>query len=541
MKSTGESPRFILILGSLLLLAYAAYNIGIAWMDSVPGNSTAFEPATQTLTPTITQTPSITPTSVPLYWITPTNTPGGATATLKFSATPLGTKLEESIASTPVPAESTPTLIPTPTTIPDSAYPPPGEDQTATVPAPTPTSTGDTYPGPGATAPVSVGTQDPYPAPGVTPSPTSDPNPDETEDPYPGPEEPTVTPLPTATATSDDDQPAPTPTPSPTVQAIDLTPTQILPPSTASPLITTLTYSETLVVPGGSINQAVWSQDGSTLALATSKGLYQYDAQLLKKQNVFDAGASLLSARLAFNDELLITGGGDAMIRWWDRETKGFLGSLPGHLLGVTRLDLSDFGNFLASGSDDATVRVWDVSTAFNQGVDAVNLLFTFRDPVARVMDMDASPNGEMVAAASQRNVHIWHPQSGVLLKKISQPEGWYTALSFSPDSQVLTTAFDGRRLEFWNTSSWQRFKFIRLSAPVQVLAYSPDGIYLAVGFVDGRIQIWEARSKLLRVDLVGHEGLTSLAFDSIGTRLMASSADGTLRIWDVSPLYGLD
>jgi WD40 repeat protein len=229
------------------------------------------------------------------------------------------------------------------------------------------------------------------------------------------------------------------------------------------------------------------------------------------------------------------------MIRWWDLETQGYLGSLPGHLLGVTRLDLPDFGNFLASGSDDATVRVWDVSTAFNQGVDAVRLLFTFRDPVARVVDLDASPNGEMLAAASQRNVHVWHPQTGVLLKKISQPEGWYSAVTFSPDSQVLATAFDGRRLEFWNTFTWQRVKFIRLSTPVQVLAYSPDGIYLAVGYTDGRIQIWDARNKFLRVDLAGHEGLTSLTFDSVGTRLVTSSADGTIRVWDVSPLYGVD
>jgi len=275
--------------------------------------------------------------------------------------------------------------------------------------------------------------------------------------------------------------------------------------------------------------------------MATSKGLYQYDAQKLEKQTVFDAGASILSAKFAFNNSILIAGGGDAMIRWWNLETEGYLGSLPGHLLGVARLDLPNSGNFLASGSDDATVRVWDVLTAFNQGIDSIRLLHTFRDPVARVMDMDASANGEMIAAASQRNVHIWQPQSGVLLKNISQPEGWYSALAFSPDSQTLTTAFDGQRLEFWNTSNWQRVKFINLVASVQALAYSPDGNYLAVGYTDGRIQLWEVSTKSLRADLAGHEGLTNLAFAPFNNHLVTSSNDGTVRIWDVSPLYGVD
>jgi hypothetical protein len=535
MNPKPESPRFLLILGSLFLLAYAAYHLGAAWMDSIPENATAIGYITPTPSPTITLTPTVTPTQVPLYWITPTFMSGEPTPTLETTATLQAGIPEVALINTPTPTLIMATPTSTSTQESDTADPPPEETLAATLAAPTPTAPSVAYPGPDGTP---SKTENPYPGPGETPLPTAAPDTDETDDPYPGPAA-TATPRPTATATSQDEKPTPTLTPSPTTQvtAPGLPTAPIQPTSTVVPIITTLAYSETLVVANGSVNQVIWSQDDSTLVLATSKGLYLYDAATLKKQRVFDPGASILSTRLTANDGLLVTGGVDGTIRWWDLATTGYLGSLSDHLLGVVRLDLPDFGNFLASASDDATVRVWDISTLYNLGADSVRLLFTFRDPVTRVMDLDVNPDGQMVAAASQQHVHIWNSQSGALLRTISQPLGWYTALTFSPDSQVLTTAYDGRRLEFWNTLTWERIKFIPLTGPVQTLACSPDGFFLVVGFEDGRIQIWDVRSKLLRADLIGYPGLTSLDFNALGNRLATSSADGSIRIWDLTLL----
>ena len=536
MNPKPESPRFILILGSLFLLAYAAYNLGAAWMDSVPENATAVGFVTLTPTPTITLTPSVTPTSVPLYWITPTFEPGEKPPTFKEAVTPPAEIPEVALTPMPTPSPTIdiPTAFPTQNPTSESAYPPPETSPTASPVVPTATPTTQAYPGPENTP---SKTENPYPGPGETPNPTSPPDPTQPQNPYPGPDA-TATPQPTPTATFQAAQPSPTLTPSPTVQAAapNLTPTSLLPTPTAIPVISTLAYSDTLVM-NGSVNQVVWSQDDSTLVLATSKGLYLYDAEKLKKQSVLDPGASILSTRLAINDTLVVTGGSDAEIRWWDMATQGYLGAFSEHLLGVVRLDLPSFGNILATGSDDATVQVWDISTLYNLGADSAQRLFTFRDPVTRVMDLDVSPDGQMLAAASQQHVHIWNPQSGTLQRIISQPVGWYTALAFSPDNQVLTTAYDGRRLEFWNTLTWARIKFIPLSEPVKALAYNPDGLLLAVGYEDGCIQIWDVRSKRLRADLVGQPELTSLAFSALGDRLATSGADGRIRIWDLAPL----
>ncbi len=517
MNPKSESPRFVLILGGLFLIAYAAFWAGSAWMDSVAADQAAsLETPTLTPTPGISQTPTISPTSLPLYWITPTNFHWTPTAEQQNTSTP-GSEMP-TVSQTGIPATPENTLAP-PTQEPTEFAP---TISPMVTPIASPTS--DSYPGP-------EPTNDPYPGPIPT------------YDPYPGPGG-TSTPLPTFTATDSGNpgQPSPTLMPSLTPQPTDsaITPTPVATnalqtPTSTSPPLTTIPYTETLIISNGVVNQVIWSQDALTLTLATSYGLYLVDADTLHREQILDKGASVLSAAYAFNDGLIATGGGDAVIRWWDPENNKYLGDLQGHRLGVVRLGLPIFGSFLASGSDDAAIRVWDISTMYNLGVDGVRLLFVFYEPQNRVTDLAVSGIGEMVAASSNQFVHIWNPFSGELLKTIHQPTGWYTALALSPDSLTLATAFDGRRLEFWNTHTWARSKFLPLDGAVQVLSFSSDGNLFAVGYEDGRIKIWNARTYQLLADLSGHKGLTSMAFSPAGDQLATTSDNGTIRIWDVT------
>jgi WD40 repeat protein len=277
----------------------------------------------------------------------------------------------------------------------------------------------------------------------------------------------------------------------------------------------------------GSVHQVIWLDDESDLALATSNGLYLYQLSGNGPQ-ILDAGAPVISVAYIPDDGWVIGGGLDALIRIWDESTGKFITYLSGHLLGVIRLSYAQAANFLASASDDATVRIWDSNG---------NLMYTLRGPITRVVDMAFSSNGRLVAAASHQHTHIWDSGTGELSHIISQPMGWYTAAAFSPDSRVLATAYDGRRLELWDTVTWERIEIIPLSAAVRSLAYSPDGRMLAVGYESGRIQIWDAYYDFLLADFAGHPKLTSMTFNPYDDQLATSSAEGTIRVWDIAPL----
>ena len=53
----------------------------------------------------------------------------------------------------------------------------------------------------------------------------------------------------------------------------------------------------------------------------------------------------------------------DATTRIWDTTTGKHINTLEGHLAGISTIAWSPDSKSLASGSDDKSIRLWDVST----------------------------------------------------------------------------------------------------------------------------------------------------------------------------------
>jgi WD40 repeat protein len=70
-------------------------------------------------------------------------------------------------------------------------------------------------------------------------------------------------------------------------------------------------------------------------------------------------GALLFSA----NGKILVSGGWDRTIKFWDTETNGEICCLEGHPDGLSALAFSPDGAQLASADWSGTVKVWDVAT----------------------------------------------------------------------------------------------------------------------------------------------------------------------------------
>eukprot|EP00808_Paulinella_micropora_P030475 g68739.t1 len=109
-----------------------------------------------------------------------------------------------------------------------------------------------------------------------------------------------------------------------------------------------------------------WSADGKQLACGTKAGVINLwnakTGELMRKLQGHLAG--MVINALAFHGEFLISGSNDRTIRVWD--TDGRCAVLVGHASGVTSLALSPSGDFLLSaGPSDGPLRVWDLSAAW--------------------------------------------------------------------------------------------------------------------------------------------------------------------------------
>src|SRR6185369_6617731 len=73
--------------------------------------------------------------------------------------------------------------------------------------------------------------------------------------------------------------------------------------------------------------------------------------------------ASVLATAFSPDGRLLASGGDDAVVKLWDTATGREIATLNGHSLGVKAVAFSDDGKLLVSGSDDGSARLWDVNT----------------------------------------------------------------------------------------------------------------------------------------------------------------------------------
>jgi len=102
--------------------------------------------------------------------------------------------------------------------------------------------------------------------------------------------------------------------------------------------------------------------------------------------------------------DMLATGSDDNTIRLWDVASQRVLGqSLQGHTKWIADIAFSVDGKILASGSDDNTVRLWDV-------VNQQALGNPLRGHGSDVESVAFSPDGKILASGSwDRTIFLWN------------------------------------------------------------------------------------------------------------------------------------
>ncbi len=197
-----------------------------------------------------------------------------------------------------------------------------------------------------------------------------------------------------------------------------------------------------------------------------------------------------------------------------------------GHSGSVAHAVFSPDGRWVATASNDGSVKLWDAATARE--------LRSWNDHGDVVDAVAFSPDGAHVVSGSwDRTVRIWSADTGSLERSLSGHRDAVAALAFHPDGTRFASAGWDGQVFLWELASGQRLRELSVGDQrSRAVAISADGRMLAASAEDGTVHLWDASDgRLLRV-LRGHtQSVHGLAFASTGL-LASASSDETVRIW---------
>uniref|UniRef100_A0A131XLR3 Putative vesicle coat complex copi beta' subunit n=1 Tax=Hyalomma excavatum TaxID=257692 RepID=A0A131XLR3_9ACAR len=214
------------------------------------------------------------------------------------------------------------------------------------------------------------------------------------------------------------------------------------------------------------------------------------EEEVSSKKKAVGTHTSYMSCCLFPNsDQQILTGSGDSTCALWDVECSQLLQSFHGHSADVMALDLSptEMGNTFVSAGCDRQALVWDMRSG--------QCVQSFQGHESDINTVKFYPSGDAIATGSDdatcrlydlradREVAVYSKQSIIF---------GVNSVDFSVSGRLLFGGYNDYTVNVWDT-----LKCVRLSIlyghenRVTCLKVSPDGTALSTGSWDFTLRVW--------------------------------------------------
>jgi eukaryotic-like serine/threonine-protein kinase len=203
---------------------------------------------------------------------------------------------------------------------------------------------------------------------------------------------------------------------------------------------------------------------------------------------------------------------------------------------------LAPKGRWLATGTEDGKVRLWDLEQR------RITQTLAMLDADATIYSVAFSPGGQTLAAASTPywtsggDIYLWDTTTWQVLDMLKGHQQRPFGIAFSPDGHwLVSTAADNPyatdvpgEIWLWDLTTRQGRALPALDTTAGFPHFAPDGRQFVIPLGDGSVSLWDFPAGTLSAKLAGHRGLVLCArFSQDGNYFITGGVDGFVLLWN--------
>jgi len=215
---------------------------------------------------------------------------------------------------------------------------------------------------------------------------------------------------------------------------------------------------------------------------------------------------------------------------------------LEGHTGGVYAVALTADGKRAVSGSDDKTLRVWDL-----EGSQPPRVLEGPHHPVDNRDGLDCSPGGvyavaltadgkRAVSGSDDKTLRVWDLEGNQPPRALEGHTDRVWAVALTTDGKRAVSGSGDNTLRVWDLEGDRPLRVLEgHTYGVYAVALTADGKRAVSGSTDKTLRVWDLEGNQPPRVLEGHTyGVIAVALTADGKRAISGSWDKTLRVWDL-------
>ncbi|KAI8901996.1 WD40-repeat-containing domain protein [Globomyces pollinis-pini] len=315
-----------------------------------------------------------------------------------------------------------------------------------------------------------------------------------------------------------------------------------------------------------SMDQQMPSRDISS----SNESLQSQNDEIVAHHNWSESGMTCVSTisslrsgitSLAHNNGTLFAGSYDGSVKIFDSYSGVLDRTFQGHQLSVWSLALDTHRNHLYSGSSDARINIWDLSSDSNTPIKTLNsdigkiygliirnnrIYTASSDTTITIWDLETQErlgslqghtrgvnsikfyNDKLISASSDKSIKIWDLQTMVCENTLSHLSS--EVLDISTGSNLLFGSTYDSNISAFNLNDYSRVGTLSGHKwEVWQLEFTHNVLFS--GSHDHTIKRWDLRNFQNDITLTGHKGyIHGLVWGQRG--LISGCADRTIKLW---------